>query len=139
MTVFRSLPLIGIVAAILGACSGVSDPVTAVELDVPEQTYDRVGTPPKATVLFRVVNRGSETAFIHECGVEFHRWNGESWAYYSSDICTADLRPPTALAPGASLAFTRTMGEPGRYRLRMLAEPVASEDGSIVSRDFEVR
>src|SRR5258706_14590979 len=140
MTFFRRLPLIVGAIAMFGACSASSGPVNNLDVNVSGAAFERIGTPAIASVPFSVVNRGSESEFVARCGVRvmaaLDRWNGQSWIQYNGDACIA-IYPTAALevAPGASIAASRSVPDAGRYRLRLGAANVATGgfDWSIVS------
>jgi hypothetical protein len=146
MTFFRRSPLIVGAIAMLGACSASSGPANGLNVNVSGAAFERIGTPAIASVPFSVVNRGSASVFVARCGARvmaaLDRWNGQSWIQYGGDACIA-IYTTAALevAPGASVAASRSVPDAGRYRLRLGAADAATSDfdWSIVSRDFEVR
>ena len=144
MVLFRQLS-VAVTAAALGACSSSSGPTHVVEVNVSGSSFERIGTPPIATVPFIITNRGSGTVFVARCDTRVmtvvDRWSGQGWTQYSADACIA-IYPMAALelAPGASALANRSILEPGKYRLRIGATNTATSgpDWSIVSSDFEV-
>ncbi len=146
MNFFRRFPLIGGATALFAACPALSGPGNGLEVNVSGAAFERIGTPAIASVPFSVVNRGSASEFVARCGsrvmAALDRWNGQSWIQYSGDACIAIYTTaPLEVAPGASVAASRSVPDAGRYRLRLGAADAATGgfDWSIVSRDFEVR
>jgi hypothetical protein len=145
MAFFRRSSVIGAVVAI-GACSASSAPVNVLEVNVPTAVFERIGAPATATVPFTVINRGSSSVFVARCGdrvmAALDRWNGHSWVQYSGDACQANLiTAGLELTPGSSATASRSVFEPGKYRLRIGATDAASGafDWATVSRGLEVR
>lgn len=146
MALFRRLSTAAPALALLVACSSVSGPAAVVEVNVAMRTFERIGAPPKATVPFTVTNRGSAAAFVARCGPSMmsalDRWDGERWVQRSGDMCiTIHPMHPLELPSGASAATSRSVTEPGLYRLRVgvAAAPGADVDWSTISSRFEVR
>lgn len=145
MAFFRRMSVAAAAGAMLGACSSLSGPANVVEVNV-AATFERTGTPAVATVPFSVTNRGSEAAFVARCDsrvmAAVDRWNGQSWVQYSGDACPAIYTTAVLeIIPGSSAAGSRSLLEPGMYRLRV-GTVDASNSGlhwSIVSGHFEVR
>ena len=145
MILFRRMSVAGTAIVVLGACSSPNGPTNVVEVNVAGGTFERVGTPAIAMVPFSVTNRGSASAFVARCDsrvmAAVDRWNGQSWVEYSGDACpTIYAMAALELAPGASAVASRSVLEPGKYRLRIGAADAASSelDWSIVSGLFEV-
>ena len=145
MAFCRRFSLAGAGMALLGACSAISGPTKVVEVNVAAATFERVGTPAIATVPFNVRNRGSASVFVARCDTRVmaavDRWNGQSWVEYSGDACPAIYSTaPLEIAPGASASASRSVVEPGKYRLRIGAADAATSavDWSIVSSHFQI-
>jgi hypothetical protein len=145
MTFCCRYSLAGAGIALLGACSALSGPTKVVEVNVSGATFERIGTPAIATVPFNVTNRGSASVFVARCDTRvmaaLDRWNGQGWVLYSADACPAIYTTAALeIAPGASAAASRSVVEPGKYRLRIGAADAATSDldWSIVSSHFEV-
>ena len=145
MAFCRRFSLAGAGIALLGACAAISGPTKFVEVNVAAATFERVGIPAVATVPFSVTNRGSASAFVARCDTRVmaavDRWNGQSWAEYSGDVCPAIYTTaPLEIAPGASASASRSVVEPGKYRLRVGTADAATAglDWSIVSSQFEI-
>ena len=145
MALFRRLSAALPAIVMLSACSSPAGPRNVVEVDVAGATFDRVGAPAIATVPFSVTNRGISSVFVARCNsrvmAAVDRWDGHSWAQYSSDACPAIYTTaPMELVPGASVATSRPVLDAGTYRLRIgTAAAASSEPGwSTVSSQFQV-
>ena len=147
MAHFRWSPLIGgAVAMLFGACSTSSGPAMVLQVNLPASVFERTGTPAIASVPFSLLNRESASVFVARCGdrvmAALDQWDGQRWTQYSGDACTTvQIQTPLELAPGASVAASRSVLEPGKYRLRIgtVAATSGGFDWSTVSRDLEVR
>ena len=145
MALFRRFSVAGTAIVMLAACSSPSGPPNVVEVKISAATFERIGTPASATVPFSITNRGSWSAFVARCDARVmaavDRWNGQSWEQYSGDVCPA-IYTTVALeiTPGSSIAGSRSVHEPGRYRLRVGTVDASGSgfDWSIVSSPFEV-
>lgn len=145
MRLFRPSSVGLLAVALVGACSSSSGPADVIEVDVPGERFQRIGSPAIATVPFSISNRGSASAFVAQCGTRVmaavDRWNGQTWTQDSGDACLAVyMSTPLELPPGASAAAARSVLQPGRYRLRIGVAHAAGGDldWSIVSGHFDV-
>lgn len=100
---------------------------------------------PTVDVLFTLSNRGGATVYVPACGdqvtAEIQRREGGAWAKYSGDLCVTVLpMSPLAVASGEALQGTRSIAEPGRYRLLVRATSTPSADGwlTVTSNAFTV-
>jgi len=57
-------------------------------------------------VPYAVTNTGTKTLYYFACSDAVDKLVNGSWITAWSPICTLMLRPPTALAPGATATFT---------------------------------
>jgi hypothetical protein len=138
MRTLRILPLL----LLLAACSDTAGPGTR---DVRVSTQVNGAAPPSENVTVTIQNRGSQPLLLPNCGervslvVERHV-NGQ-WEDHSRDVCPAlAIYAPLELAPGASASTSRSVREPGRYRVLLQAwhsdDPESRR--TVVSEGFDI-
>jgi hypothetical protein len=115
-------------AVVLASCSPVTGPsgTPDLSLGVSGELFVRSSDTGAARVPFVFHNRGTATVRVPRCGddvtVEAMKAEGSNWAQYNSGICPANLNMvPVAVKPGESLEGTWTVGQPGRFRIRVVA------------------
>ena len=129
------------------ACHGSStEPRGGVLVATHGTAFDRAPDGAAAMVPFLAVNTSGSVAYLPRCGervmVAVDRWEDGRWVDYSGDACTAVLpMDPFPLQPGTRYEGQRSIGEPGRYRLRLGVSWSPGGEGAWWSRSdaFTVR
>ena len=108
--------------------------------------FERAPDGSGAVVPFVAVNTSRSPAYLSRCGdrvtAAVDRWEDGRWVEYSGDGCIAILpMAPLALQPRARYEGQRSIGEPGRYRLRFSVSWNPGGEGSWWTRTgaFTVR
>jgi hypothetical protein len=140
--VLSALPFILLAAC--GSPFGSSGP----ELKVRTEQEVYVANPISfvSPVAFTVKNEGDESIYLPHCGeviVAVDRREGGDWrqAYAGGGICPAVYTSgPLEVQPGDSVRSVVSVGEPGRYRIRVRAtdSPASSRFDEAVSNEFRV-
>ncbi len=145
MTLPRLLSLVS-AAVLFGGCSSTSSPNNVVEVRVGGTSFERGGVPAIADIPFTLTNRGSASVFVSRCDsramAAIDRWNGQAWVQYSADVCeTVFDASALELLPGTSIQSTRSVLDPGHYRLRVGTAEASSGsfDWSTASLRFGVQ
>lgn len=128
------------------ACDASTGPGgPAVELTVTRSVFELPADEP-AIVTFDLVNRGGSTAYVSACGdrvmTGIDREDRGGWMHYAGDACPAVYpMAPIAIAPGETFRSARSIGRPGRYRLRVgvSASPAGRVQWAITSNAFTVQ
>ena len=99
---------------------------------------------PRSTVRFTVTNTASQPIALTPCGsatgAYLQHVAGGAWEHYGGGACTAEVKTPVVLDPGASLADSLTMEmESGTYRIVVPYAQPAGEARNAVSTTFEAR
>jgi len=133
--------------ALVGAACGDSvSPGSTLRVSTTSPAFVLISSSELARVTFRTSNLGSAAVYLSRCGdrvvAAVERWEGGKWVQFSGDYCLAvsDMSP-VPLQPGASRDDLRTIGERGRYRLRLGTSQSPSEQPTwdAVSNVFEVK
>ena len=91
---------------------------------------------PRSTVRFTVTNTASQPIALTPCGSA----TGAYLQHVAGGACTAEVKTPVVLDPGASLADSLTMEmESGTYRIVVPYAQPAGEARNAVSTTFEAR
>lgn len=120
--ILSALPLV-----ILAACTspfGSGGPALQVRSEQEEYVAHPISS--VSSVGFTVKNEGDESLYLPRCGdevsVAVDRREGGDWRQAYSGICQAlSLSSPLELKPGESVRSVVSVGEAGRYRIRVRA------------------
>jgi hypothetical protein len=140
--ILSALPLV-----FLAACSspfGSGGPELKVRTEQEEYVAVPIGF--INPVGFTVKNEGDESIYLPHCGeviVAVDRREGGDWrqAYGGGGLCQAiNTSGPLEVQPGDSVRSVVSVGEPGRYRIRVRAtdSPSSSRFHETVSNTFTV-
>jgi hypothetical protein len=117
------------------------------ELQVRTEQEEYVSNPitSVSSVGFTVTNDGDESIYLPRCGeqvtVAIDRRDGGDWRQAYSGICQAIYQAtPLELKPGESVRSVVSVGEAGRYRIRVraAASPESERFDEAVSNAFTV-
>ena len=139
--ILSALPLV-----FLAACTspfGSSAPELQVRTDQEEYVAHPIGF--ISPVGFTVKNEGDASIYLPRCGdqvtVAVDRREGGEWRQAYSGICPAvNVSSPLELKPGESVRSVVSVGEPGRYRIRVRSadSPGSERFDEAVSNPFTV-
>ena len=143
---FKRLTIIALAA--LGIACSPDRPVLKVGTE--GASFERGSVPSTATgpiaiVSYNTWNRGSATAFMPACGgrasAVVERYVGGSWESYASVYCIdIMMQTPVELRPGESRSDQLSIGDAGRFRIRMpySADAHGSQNLYTLSNAFDV-
>jgi hypothetical protein len=140
-------PMKAILAAALflaAACSDASGPAGAIRVRTDATGYRLPGDGSGVSVGFTVSNTGSEPVVVASCGGSsvdaiIDRREGGAWVELASCGNLPIYALPRVLAPGEVVDWETSVGETGRYRLRVLVSMgEGAEVSDAVSPDFIV-
>ena len=137
----------GLGATAITACAGGVTAATSVQLRVSSDRaeYSRSAAG-DAVARLSLEHGGGRAVALTGCprppsfSVEQAKATRWEQVYSSGITCIAILTPSTiAMTSGSSLSFTVTIGQPGRFRVRLLVGPdPATPEFTLVSNEFVV-
>ena len=140
------LALASAIALFSGACADSVSPGRTLHVSTTSPEFVLISSSEWARVTFRTSNLGSAAVYLRRCGdrvmAAVERWESGKWVQVSGDGCLAvNDMSAVPLQPGASRDDLRSIGERGRYRLRLgiARSPNEQPAWDALSNTFDVK